>query len=809
MKRGLKLLIVLIGFILIPNLSFAQLSDIMAKAKSSYTNKNYYDAIFYYELAAQEIEPDLKSLYETGMSQYHTNLYIPAERNLKNLIKQDTAFSYPQSYFYLGQVNKNLVSYGEAIEHFLTAAKLLELSNPELAEKALEQVSYCEWAMGAIKSPQDGFIIEDLKGYLSSEYALYSPRIVKDSLYFTSFETPELSKKNAIRRDLLKIERGTEEYAGIVQSLDLTNQHIAHLTINNKEDRLYFSVCAYTENLDVRCKLYSRSISTENEIGPLEELPANINLEGSTSSQPFLGFDTYLQKEVLYFVSDREGGLGKTDIWMSIVENDSTYSDPINLYSINTEEEEASPYFDNNNQRLFFSSKGHKTLGGYDILIALKKEDKWNAPVNPGLPFNSSVDDISYFYDEASNLIYFASNREKATPFPGEEGLCCPDLFKIDVLPSEMKIEVFNCNNLTNEGTVRLKYNTDYNRGEEVANTNIDSSGIALFKGIIPGNYFAEYIKDGKVLDTVHINHQFSVQEDWKLDVIDENFLVDFKVFNEYKNIRKDIKQGDISIYENDELIFTQALLNQNDFSKALQPGTYEVNVSFADTTLFVGKQEILTITGKESGCRLNKEIDVYNLPYILPLRLYFDNDEPKQQGANPKKSSEPYNVTYFKYIDKVAEFQTELGKFYTDFSERARRKMMLELFFTGDVSNNYEELNTFMDQIKMYLDTRDSDNFQLTLEISGYASPRFKKNYNKLLSERRSDSVIQYIYNYKNGLLSEYIDSNKLELLIVPYGEGESSVDNSADDEGADSIYGLNASRDRKVIIKKIKISN
>ena len=255
--------------------------------------------------------------------------------------------------------------------------------------------------------------------------------------------------------------------------------------------------------------------------------------------------------------------------------------------------------------------------------------------------------------------------------------------------------------------------------------------------------------------------------------------------------------------------MFSQALINQNDFTKSLEPGTYTVNVSFPDTTLFVGKKDMLLITGNESGCQLNKTVDVYNLPYILPLRLYFDNDEPKQEGSNPKVSSEPYNVTYFKYIDKVSEFQTELGKFYKDFAEKSRRLMMLQLFFDGEVSNNYEELNTFLEQIKLYLDTRDSDNFQLTLEISGYASPRFKKNYNKLLSERRSDAVIQYISNYKNGLLKKYIDNNKLDLLIVPYGEGDNSIENTADDEGADSIYGLNASRDRKVIIKKIKISN
>ena len=87
--------------------------------------------------------------------------------------------------------NKNLSSYGEAIEHFVSAEKMLSVSDPELAEKALEQITYCEWAMGAIASPEEGLSFQHLLGDLSSEFALYSPRMIKDSLYFTSFETRE------------------------------------------------------------------------------------------------------------------------------------------------------------------------------------------------------------------------------------------------------------------------------------------------------------------------------------------------------------------------------------------------------------------------------------------------------------------------------------------------------------------------------------------------------------------------------------------------------------------------------------------
>ena len=802
-KKLIHLFLLLFAF----NLCIAQNSNLLVDAKAAFINEKYHDAIFLYELSEEEEDPSVHSLYYKGMAEYHTNLYIKAERSLKKAIKIDSSKIYPKAHYYLGQINKNLSSYGEAIEHFVSAEKELSTADPELAEKALEQITYCEWAMGAIASPEEGLKFEHLSGELSSQFALYSPRIIKDSLYFTSFETLEERKKSNTRRDLMKIERGKEDFASIVYSLDEENKHLAHLSINTKSNRLYYSICDYDEKERVNCKIYSRTINDANELGEPIPLPARINQENSSNSQPFVGFDKELNKEILYFVSNRDGGMGKTDIWYSIVESDSSYSEAVNLSELNTSEEEASPFYDSDNQRLFFSSKGHKNLGGYDIFFSLKKDQQWSEVVNPGMPLNSSVDDLSYFFHRKTNSIYFASNRSQATPFPGEEGLCCPDLFKADILPSDLKIEIMLCNEYAEEGEFSLKYNNDFNLGQEVINTAIDE-GQLTFPGILPGSYYAEYILDGRVMDTINIEHKFGEKTNWLIDSRNEKFEINLDIAD--NNINKVIDIGNVSIFRDDKLVASKTLSESNQFQLFLEPGLYPCNVSFPDSSLFVGKRDTIFITGEEKECKLKKQIDIVNLPYILPIELFFDNNEPQPSSKGKKYSSEPYDITYRNYVDKIELFKKEYSKDAKNKMIEGIKKNQIEMFFTTEVNGNYESLNIFLDQLKLYLDSRLSDDFQLTLEISGYASPRSTPEYNKLLSARRIDSVKQYFTTYKNGLLEDYI-GNKLILKTVPFGDEEANskrYDSYRDNEGM-TVFSPSASKDRLVKIKKLKISN
>ncbi|MFC2103981.1 tetratricopeptide repeat protein [Bacteroidota bacterium] len=100
----------------------------------------------------------------------------------------------------------------------------------------------------------------------------------------------------------------------------------------------------------------------------------------------------------LYFVSNREGGIGDLDIYVSERLTDTTWGKPINLgKTINTRWNENTPFLTPDGKRLFFSSEGHTGMGGYDILYSEKDiNGEWSEPVNIGYPINTTDDDIFF-----------------------------------------------------------------------------------------------------------------------------------------------------------------------------------------------------------------------------------------------------------------------------------------------------------------------------------------------------------------------------------------------------------------------------
>ncbi len=114
----------------------------------------------------------------------------------------------------------------------------------------------------------------------------------------------------------------------------------------------------------------------------------------------------------LYFASDRPGGYGSTDIWMSRFE-DGLWQEPRNLGpEINTAGTETAPYLHADNRTLFFSSTGHATLGGADIFRAMRSSDTgWNHMEHLGIPINTSANENSFCLSADGTQAFFASDR--------------------------------------------------------------------------------------------------------------------------------------------------------------------------------------------------------------------------------------------------------------------------------------------------------------------------------------------------------------------------------------------------------------
>lgn len=121
-------------------------------------------------------------------------------------------------------------------------------------------------------------------------------------------------------------------------------------------------------------------------------------------SQPSLSPDG----RVLYFSSNRIGGFGKRDIWMTVNEGKG-WAKPKNLgNTINGFRDETTPFIHANNDALFFSSTSHPGLGGYDLFFSKKENGKWGDVKNMGFPINTHNDEVSIFIAANGQDAYYS-----------------------------------------------------------------------------------------------------------------------------------------------------------------------------------------------------------------------------------------------------------------------------------------------------------------------------------------------------------------------------------------------------------------
>lgn len=146
----------------------------------------------------------------------------------------------------------------------------------------------------------------------------------------------------------------------------------------------------------------------------------------------------------LFFTSDRKGGYGGLDIYQSDKDPDGSWGEAINLGPvINTIYNEESPFITKHDSKLYFSSEGHQTIGGFDIFFAERDlEDVWSSPENIGYPVNTTDDDLFYNPGWNDHCGYYAwgiqeralRNIKVINILPNEELL--------SVVPEETVLEV-------------------------------------------------------------------------------------------------------------------------------------------------------------------------------------------------------------------------------------------------------------------------------------------------------------------------------------------------------------------------------
>ncbi len=174
---------------------------------------------------------------------------------------------------------------------------------------------------------------------------------------------------------------------------------------------LFFTACN-APGVYGRCDLYMT-----RKIGDAYSLPINLGPYVNTEeweSQPCLSSDG----KSLYFSSDRYGGKGGADIWVSERRKDGHWGKAKNLGGmINTRGDEKAPVIHQDGKTLYFSSKGHAGMGGYDLFMSKKDTSGyWTAPINIGYPINTKGDEINLILNASGDKAFIScKSGENAT----------------------------------------------------------------------------------------------------------------------------------------------------------------------------------------------------------------------------------------------------------------------------------------------------------------------------------------------------------------------------------------------------------
>ncbi len=312
------------------------------------------------------------------------------------------------AYYYYGLALHFNYNFDEAITNFEKFKSFLRPKQTELIKDVDHQIAICNNAKTIVSTPIN-VIITNLGDSINSTFPDYSPVISgnEKTLIFTSRRPGstggDRTDDNQFYEDIYISHKNTDSSWSIPESVSAnintsTNEASIGLTVDEQTLLIYKDV----NGGDIYYSaLEGKDWNVPQPMGSDINTP---NWETSACLTP--------DGKTLYFVSNRkEGSLGGRDIWKCIKLPTGQWSSAQNLGApINTEYDEESPFINPSGNVLFFSSKGHKSIGGFDIFFSTKGEKGWDEPLNIGYPINTTDDDVFYVTSPDGKRGYYSSS---------------------------------------------------------------------------------------------------------------------------------------------------------------------------------------------------------------------------------------------------------------------------------------------------------------------------------------------------------------------------------------------------------------
>ena len=355
-----------------------------------------------------ELEPTFIDAYIQQASVLRQlNKWEEAEKSFEKALALDSAYDCRVLYG-LALVEQQLKKFEEAAQHF-EAYTNSKNTDPKMAEKARDLAVK---ARNSIPVPEsDGkehFLLKEPKNMglsindsISSQY---SPALTADgeTLFFSRASGDFINSSEDFY--FSKKEKGVWQPSEVLTDIN-TRKSEGTLCVSADGQVLIFSARG-REDSKGSYDIYTSSFKNVkwDKAQNIEEL----NTTG-WEGMPSLSAD----KKTLYFTSIRAGGLGGRDIWCSTFQN-GKWGEAKNMGApVNTNEDDQAPFIHPDGQTLYFASKGHDGLGGFDIFVSRKNPDStWSKPENLGAPLNSDKNELSLSVSLDGKYAYFSRTRD-------------------------------------------------------------------------------------------------------------------------------------------------------------------------------------------------------------------------------------------------------------------------------------------------------------------------------------------------------------------------------------------------------------
>jgi outer membrane protein OmpA-like peptidoglycan-associated protein/TPR repeat protein len=395
--------------------------SLIASGDKYYSKKDYKNAMSSY-MAAFDMNPDDALVnFKIGLTYLYSETKSKAASYIDKAYRLNPAVN-PDIDYHLGIAFQNTNEFKKAIEHFERFKK----KKKELGSIADEKIAECHIA-DSLSQNELNVIIENLGNAVNTPYNDYSPIISADgnTLIFTSNRTddPARAKANANYEDIYVSTKNASGWTTpklISSNVNIKyNDAAASLSPDGKTLFLYYE--------EGEGDIYISTLSGDQWSKP-EPLNKNINTSMFWETCASVSADG----KKLYFASNRPGGIGELDLYVSQLDGKGQWGKAVNLGAVvNTPENEDSPFIHHDGVTLYFSSDGHPSLGNSDIFVSEFKNNKWSKPENMGWPLNSWEYDGFFTVSPDKKKGYFSTVKEG--------GLGDADIYSIAFLDPKYK----------------------------------------------------------------------------------------------------------------------------------------------------------------------------------------------------------------------------------------------------------------------------------------------------------------------------------------------------------------------------------